>query len=307
MKPLVKFELIVAPVSFVLIFASGIAGHGAVLAGADAKVAERFAYLFIFIFFCCFGFALIGLMLHAFTALQNGIGNGGAPFIRFLAQHETGITLAVWGFLGVGALIAAPFALYEAGWRLPLRSRGVLVADIGMTMNEVKQRSTIPWREPTHMGDGSYMIVEDMTFDYQISDSKVRFPLSRYFWLRTDAKEARLVDINIGVNPEKLPLAEIEAFERAAHLQLHNDGWMPGHYVARSEETVRLWAGRHTSGDGRYWLKNGEVVSFERRRMDDEVRDEPPGSGLFIVNLHFWRKSEHEDLVFEPSAWRPGL
>jgi hypothetical protein len=307
MKPLVKFELIVAPASFALIFVSGIAGHGAVLAGVDSKTAERFVYAFILFFFCCFGFSLIGLMLHAFTALQIGMGNGRSSFIQFLAQHETGITFAVWGFLGVGTLIAAPFALYEAGWRLPLRSRGALIADIGMTMSEVQQRSTIPWREPTHMGDGSYMIVEDMTFDYQIGNSSVRFPLSRYFWLRTNAKDARLADINIGVNPEKLPLPEIEAFERAAHLQLHNNGWMPGQYVAYSEETIHMWGGKRTTGDGRFWLKNDTVISFERKRMDDEVRDEPPGSCLFIVDLHFWPKSEHTEVVFEPSAWRPGL
>ena len=305
MKPLVKFELVVAPVSFVLIFVSGIAGRGAVLAGVDSKVAERFVYLFIFLLFCCVGVAVIGRMLPAGTALLLRIGNGNASFIQLLARHETGITLAVWAFLGVGTLIAAPFALYEAGWRLPLRSRGVFVADLGMTIEEVHRRSTIPWQEPYHMSDGSYHSTRELVFDFQIGN--VKFPNSRYYWIGTKPHDRHIVDMNIGVNPEKLPLAEIEAFEQAAHLQLHNDGWMPGHYVARSEQTVHLWGGKRTSGDGRYWLKNDTVISFERKRMDDEVRDEPPGSGVFIDNLHFAPKSDDREVVFEPSAWRPGL
>ena len=306
MKPLVKFELIAGALAFALIFAAGAVGKLAQMAGVDPKAAERAVYASIFLFFCVFGFCAIGLMVHVFTALQTGIGNGNAPMVRFLARHETGVVLGVWGFLGIGALLAAPFVLWEAGFRPTLRSKGMLEADIGMTMAEVRQRSTVPWRDPTHMGDGTEMLVVDAVFDYRLGTPPVDFPQSRYFWLRT-AANGRLNDINIGITPEKLPLKEIDAFNLDCQRRLFAAGWMPGHLVADSEETVRMWGGKRTSQDGRYWLKNDTVISFERQRMDDEQPNEPPGSGEFVVSIHLEPKSEARDVVFEPSAWRPPL
>jgi hypothetical protein len=160
MKGLVKFEIVVAAVSFCLIFVAGVIGRLAVQAGNDPKTVDPTVRAAILIFFCLFGFSCIGLMLHVFTVLQIAIGNRNAPMIRFLTLHETGVTFAVWGFLGIGALVAIPFALEDAGFHLPLRSEGVLAADIGMTIDEVKQKSTIKMRDPRHMTDGSYMGVE---------------------------------------------------------------------------------------------------------------------------------------------------
>ncbi|HLX81510.1 MAG TPA: hypothetical protein VKS43_13100, partial [Burkholderiales bacterium] len=157
---------------------------------------------------------------------------------------------------------------------------------------------------PTHMADGTDMIVEDMVFDYQLGTPPVQFPQARYFWLRT-APNGRLADMNIGITPEKRPVKEIDAFQLDAQRRLFSAGWMPGHLVADSEETVRMWGGKRTSQDGRYWLKNDTVISFERQRMDDEQPNEPPGSGEFVVNIHLEPKSEARDIVFEASAWRP--
>jgi hypothetical protein len=304
MKSLVKFELIAGSLAFALIFAAGAAGRLAQMAGVDPKTADRAVYGSIFLFFCVFGFCAIGLMVHVFVALQAGIGNGNTPMVRFLAQHETGLVLGAWGFLGMGALIAAPFVLWQVAGPRTRPSKGALEADIGMTMAEVRQRSTVPWRAPTHMPDGSEMLVEDMVFDYRLGTPPVRFPQSRYFWLRT-APNGRLADMNIGITPEKLPLKEMEAFELDARRRLFSAGWMPGHFVADSEETVRMWGGKRTSQDGRYWLKNDTVVSFERQRMDDEQPNEPPGSGEFVVHIHLEPKADARDVVFEPSAWQP--
>jgi len=304
MKPLVKLELIAGALGFALIFVAGAAGKLAQMAGVDVKTAERGVYASIFFFFCVFGFCAIGLMVHVFTALQTGIGNGNTPMVRFLVQHETGVVLATWGFLGVGALLAGGFLLLQSSFGHTLRSKGTLEADIGMTMAEVRQRSTIPWRDPTHMVDGTEMVVEDMVFEYRLGMPPVQFPQSRYYWLRT-AKNGRLSDINIGITPEKLPLKEIEAFKLDVQRRLFSAGWMPGHLVADSEETVRMWGGKRTSQDGRYWLRRDTVIDIERSRMDEEQRDEPPGSGEFVLYIHLEPKSEARDVVFEPSAWTP--
>src|SRR5437868_7989526 len=98
------------------------------------------------------------------------------------------------------------------------------------------------------MGGGSRMGVEQMVFDFQIGDSTVRFPQSRYYWLETPKNDPHISVLNIGITPRKMPKPELDAFQRAAQQQLSNDGWMPGHYLARSAETIRLWGGSRTAG-----------------------------------------------------------
>jgi hypothetical protein len=305
MKGLVKYEIVMATVSFALIFLAGVAGHMAVQAGSDQKTVDPIVHAAILILFCFFGFSCIGLMLHVFTVLQIAIGNGNAPMIRFLTLHETGVIFAAWGFLGMGALVAIPFALEDAGFHLPLRSEGVLAADLGMTIDEVKQKSTIKMRDPRHMADGSYMGVEKMVFEFRIGDSPVRFPQSRYYWLETPKNDPHISVLNVGITPRKMPRRDLDTFQHAAQSQLFANGWMPGHYVAHSEETVRLWGGKHTSEDGRYWLKGDTVLSFERNRIDEEKPNEPFDSGEYIVDIHLESKDKYRDVVFESSAWSP--
>jgi hypothetical protein len=306
MKALPKLEIAAAVASFALIFVSGVFRLLLIRAGVDEKAAKSAMAAWAIFFFLIFGFSCIGLMIHVFIVLQVRIGNGAAPMIRFLSDHETGVTFAFWGFLGMGALLAVPFALRDMGFSFewPLRSAGVLVADIGMTIDEVRQRSTLKMEEPRLMGDGSRLTVKSPVFDYQIGNSNVRFPQSRYYWLETGKRgDARILVANIGISPRKMPKPDLEAFQRRAQDQLLADGWMPGHYLAKSEETVRLWAGKKTAGDGRYWTRGGTLLIFEVSRMDEEKRDEPPGSGEFILNIALRTKDSDRDLVFERSAW----
>lgn len=305
MRGLVKAEVLVAAISFVLIFLSGVTGHFIALAGVEQKTVDMGVKAAILLFFFLFGFSLIGLMLHVFIVMQAGAGNGNVPMIRFLTDHEAGITFAAWGFLALGTVVAVPFALYDIGFRLPLRSQGVLSADIGMTIEEVKQRSSIKMKEPGHMGDGSRMGVEDMVFEFRIGDSAVRFPQSRYYWLQTPKNDPHVSVLNIGITPEKMSKAALDTFQRAAQTQLFTNGWMPGHYIADSEKTVQLWGGKHTSGDGRYWAKGNTLLIFERSRMDEEKPGEPPDSGEYIIAIQMRPKDSDRDLVFERSAWPP--
>ena len=305
MKPLLKFEIFVAIASFVLIFFSGAGGEIAVRLGVPRETADVVVHSAILLLFCPFGFACVGLVLHVFVILQVGIGNGGAPFISFLSKHETGVTFAAWGFLGIGTLVAMPFALADVGVKLPLRSQGILIANVGMTVEEVRQRSTLPIREPFQTFDGSRKSSEQVVFEFRVAGSNLRFPLSRYYWIETEKNDSHIKVINVGITPRKMPKRELDAFQRTVQAQLFADGWMPGHYLADSEKTVRLWAGKHTSGDGRYWLKGSAVLIFHRNRMDEEKRDEPPNAGEYIIAISLWPKDFDRELVFEPSAWTP--
>jgi hypothetical protein len=303
---LTKLEAAGAILSFALVLCGGVVRIVATRLGVASKTAEALSWVWMLGFFFIFGICCIGLMIHVFVILQTRIGNGAAPMVRFLVDHETGVTLGFWAFLALGALIAIPFALQDLGMQLSLgKSKGTLVADIGMTMDEVKARSSLPLKEPTRMGDGSLMAVQDQIFDYRIGDSSVVFPQSRYYWLTIEkGGDRRLVVANIGITPRKMPRTELDAFQRRLQEQLSAEGWMPGHYVAHSEETVRLWSGKRTTGDGRYWTRGNTLLIFEVQRMDEEQRDEPPGSGEFILYLDLRPKDHDRDLVFEPSAWQ---
>ena len=304
-KILPRIEAIAAIASFALIFLCGLARQLAIQAGVDAKTADIATRCAVLLLFCIFGFSCIGLMVHVFVLLQVRIGNAAAPMIRFLADHETGVTLVFWAFLGLGTLIALPFMLKDLiGLEIPLgRSQGLLVADIGMTIDEVKQRSTLKMVDPRVMGDGSRMGVEQVVFDYQIGNSAVRFQQSRYYWLETRKGDPHISVLNIGITPRKMPKPELEAFQHRLQGELLADGWMPGHHVADSEETVRMWGGKRTSGDGRYWARGNTLLSFETSRMDEEKAGEPRGSGEFVVYIHLTPKSREHELVFERSAW----
>jgi hypothetical protein len=305
MRALTRFELIAAIVSFALIFVCGAAKEIAVRRGVDEAAADKGAKAAILLLFFIFGLSCIGLMVHLFVVLQRSVGNAGAPMVGFLAAHETGVTLVMWGFMGLGILIALPFILKDmVGLSMPLRSGGVLVADIGMSLDEVRARSTLRIKDPRAMPEGAFFTAEDVTFDYRVGDSSIIYPQSRYYWIWTGKHgDSRITSMNMGITPRKLPKAELENFQRKLQHDLLADGWMPGHYVARTEETVRLWGGKRTTGDGRFWLRRNTVLIFNTRRIDEEKRDEPRGSGEFILYLDLRPREDEKDVVFELSAW----
>ena len=195
--------------------------------------------------------------------------------------------------------------IFGSSCEIPIgSSKGILVADIGMTFDEVKQRSTLKLKPPRRMGDGTQLDIETVVFDYQIGDSAVRFPSSRYYWMGTrKADKEHIGEMNIGITPKKMPKPDLEAFQHRLQAQLFADGWMPGHYIATSEQVVQLWAGKRTTGEGRYWLRGNTVVIFEVSRMDERKRDEPEGAGEYIVSLAIRPKGDDAELVFERSAW----
>jgi hypothetical protein len=299
MKSLTRVEIAVACISFAGIFVVGIAGK--LLPAMQSAVP-----VLILLLFFLFGFACIGLMIHAFIALQAGIGNAGLPMVRFLREHERGVTYGAWGFLGVGVLIAAPFALHDMGleFKLPVaKAKGLLVADIGMTLDDVQRRSTIRLAKTFTDPSGQTYCIGRIVFDYQMNDSAIRFPQSRYYWMTTAKHHPHLNALNIGITPEKLPRSELNAFRRRMRQALKDDGWMPGHFVYTKEEDIHLVGGR-TIGDGRYWLKHDTLLIFEENRMDDQKPGEDRATaGQWILYIDLRPRDHEPRLVFEASAW----
>lgn len=255
----------------------------------NSETVERTMKIAVFMLFLIFAFALIPLLLHVFLSLQERMGNANAGMIRFLRSHENGVVYFVWGFYLLGLLIALP-VMWTDFFGFPSyigRSQGVLRANIGMTLEEVQRGSTLKVAEGKREGlTGSRMSIADVVFDFEVAGTGMRFPSSRYYWMNTGAHDdLKLNSINIGISSRKMTLDGIHAFEQQLRQQLTQDGWQAGHYVYKTEESVRLHGGEKTGGEGQYWAKGGTLLIFETKRMDDAKSGEDPAAGEYILYI----------------------
>jgi hypothetical protein len=306
MKSLTRAEVIAAIASFAGIFVAAIVAHLLVLAGLPENIVQNTLKVVVLLLFCVFAFSLIGLMIHVFVVLQGGIGNANVGMVKFLRENERLVTFCAWGFLGLGALIAIPAALWDSGmqWSPSLKSEGVLVADIGMTLDEVQKRSSLKLHQPFAVQNiGETYCIAEAVFDYQLGDSGMRFPKSRYYWLVTGQHgDPHLAAVNIGVSPEKLPRLDFDRYVQSVRRRLKDDGWIPGHFVWKSAEDIQLHSGATSTGDGRYWKRGGTLLILEQKRMDDEQNGEDKATaGEFILYLDLRPLSAEPTLVFHPN------
>jgi hypothetical protein len=258
----------------------------------------------VFSLFLVMGFSGLALMLRLFVAGQRRIGNEGHPLVRLLAAHDTAVMTGLFALVGLGLAIAIPAAMSDGffgpeaqRWIKGLgrpRPSGVLVANIGMTLDDVRRRSTVPVPAgaPSVL-TGSTTVIGDMPFEFRIADTGMAFPGARYFFLVTRKKgDQHLESMNVGVSAEALPRGEFDAFRRRIQEQFQSDGWAAGRFVYRTEQERQLHGGMTSSGEGSYWLKGDTLVSFEPKRVDDEQRGEDPGTaGKWILALSLWDRA----------------
>lgn len=165
------------------------------------------------------------------------------------------------------------------------KSQGTLVADIGMTLDDVKQRSSLAVVPGFRQGlTGSHLSIGTVVFDLQIGDSGVRFPVCRYYWLETgNHDDPKLAHLNIGVSNVKMPLPQLDAFEDGLRQQLKGHGFAACRFLNNTEKQLQLSGGKPTTGDGRYYARGGTLVIFQRNRIDEQKRGEDPRAGEWIL------------------------
>ena len=252
----------------------------------------------VFSLFLVMGFSGLALMLRLFVAGQRKIGNEAHPLVRLFVEHDTAVMLGLFGLCAAGLALAIPAAIKDGFFGADAqrsvaaafrpRSAGVLVANVGMALDDVRRRSTVTVPEGTRsVLDGSTTVIADTVFDFEIADTGMRFPGSRYFFLVTrKAGDPRLESMNVGVSPDALPRPAFDEFRRRAREQFEADGWTSGRFVYRTAEEQRLHGGMTSSGEGSFWLKGEALVSFEPKRVDDAQRGEDPRTaGQWILAL----------------------
>ena len=273
-----------------------------------------------FAVFLTIGFAAVPLMLRLFLAGQRYIGNAGHPLVRMLSEHQALVVGGVWCMFAAGLAIAMPVMLrdefFGPGPRIWLetmlagRTQGVLVANVGMTVEEIRRRSTVPLPEAGPDGlTGSTNLIGEVVFDWEIADTGTRFERCRYYFIVTRPKgDVHVRSINVGVSPRALPRAEHDEAMRRTQERLRADGWASGRYVYRKPEQIALHGGKTSAGEGYYWLKGEALIHLEPKRVDDEQRGEDPRTaGKWILAVSLGERatsSSYEGLEFTPAPPR---
>lgn len=219
-------------------------------------------------------------MLRVFLWGQRRIGNEAVPMVRFLADHQSGVVLAMWAVFALGLAVALPAMVadeffgrearlwLEARWRGP--SRGVLTANVGMLIDDVRRGSTLPLAEPRGESlTGSSRLVGETVFDLEIAGTGTRFPGCRYYFIVTRPRGDRHVEsMNVGVSPHAMTRAEHETEWRSVQERPRADGW-------------------RADRDGAYWLKGDALLHLEPKRVDEEQRGEDAATaGRFMLAVH---------------------
>jgi hypothetical protein len=204
--------------------------------------------IFVFAVFLAMGLSAMPLMLRLFLAGQRRIGNAAHPLVRLLAAHETFVVVGFWSMCAVGLAIAIPFAIKDgffgpaAGAWLETamigRSRGVLVANAGMTVDEVRRRSTLAVAEAKGESlTGSSRLIAEVVFDLQIGDTGTRLEGCRYYFVVTRPRgDLHVESMNVGVSPRARTRAELDEAMRGTRERLRADGWAMGRFVYRTAE-----------------------------------------------------------------------
>jgi hypothetical protein len=218
----------------------------------------------------------------------------------------------MWTIILLGSLIALPFFAADmfGSASAPLKSTGTLVANVGVPLEDVEKRSTLKLATPTRINsNGSRMTAGGAVFDWEVANTGLRFENCRYYWLETyEHDDTRLKKLNIGVSPQKIAHTNLLAAERQIQERLQADHWKAGHFVHRTEKEQVLHGGATTSGEGKYWLKDGTLLILSSKRMDEEKRGEDPqtaGEFILVLDLVPRDDSLYSKLEFNGDAAQP--
>ncbi|MDQ6632740.1 MAG: hypothetical protein M3Y82_13460 [Verrucomicrobiota bacterium] len=262
-----------------------------------------------------FAFSLLPLMLHLFVVLQGKIGNGELAPIRFLREHERGVTFAFWGVFTAGLLIALPVMWTDLfgfdkplfGFAKPLpRKQGAIVANVGMTPAQAAARSSFKISPGIRESfTGSSMSISQGIFDFEVADDGIRFENCRYCAIQTGPHDnPDIVHINVGISTRKMPRDKFKAETESIRRRLLAAGWLAGHYEFTDPEKITLHGGTR-EGDGRYWAKDSALLILSEKRMDDKQPNENSATaGEFIHVLDVLPRNDpsYQKLIFEPQA-----
>jgi hypothetical protein len=250
----------------------------------DSSATQLAARIIFFGLFLAFAYSTIPLGLKLFLAGQTVVGNADVGIIRAVAAHQTGVVIGAWLFISLGLAIAIPAALrdgffgYTPGPPVLGASQGTLVAQPGMTVDEMKRQSSLKIK-----GSADSVFADGGVFDFTVGDTGLIIAGCRYYFITTSSKDRDHIDMmSIGTSIRKVPRPELEAANAGLRARLAGGGWLAGHEVYRTEQDRTLHGGAARGRAGAVWLKGDTVLHILTRRMDDAKLGDPPDAGEWI-------------------------
>ncbi len=216
------------------------------------------------------------------------------------AQHASFIRAGVTLSLASAILLSAACNILPSGLNaLAGKSEGTLVANMGMTLEEVQGRSTLKLAPTVHYPTGEEMTAGGARFDFEVAGTKIRFEGCRYYWLMTHQHgDLKLETVNIGASPDKLNIVKLAAaYDRVAQ-QLREDGWLQGHlHMESPDEFVppkkRPW------GNLFVWAKGDTLMMLRDKRMDEEKPGEEESAGEYIMYVELHPRHDESYKIWE--------
>lgn len=185
------------------------------------------------------------------------------------------------------------------------KSEGTLVANIGMSLAEVAQRSTLKLANVFHYPSGGELQSGQAVFDLELAGTGLRFERCRFYWLMTGKDDARLAEIIVYATPSDWTWDKLEPLQQSMRQKLRADGWQPGRFVYHTPEEQALHAGAG-DGYGNYWLKDDVLLMLDPRPTETQISGTDPHAGQFTlyIRIHPLRSADQPNLEF-PGRTQP--
>jgi hypothetical protein len=181
------------------------------------------------------------------------------------------------------------------------QSQGKLLASTGMTLDEVRQKSTLKLGEGYYSGvdAGGYSGPRDTTisssevlFDFELAGSpKLQFKNCKYYQLRTGTDDdPKLIEINIGIAEQKMRWAELVKSMQQIEQLLIDEGWKPARYkdgTTASESLNKILKADAPAqlNAGFTWSKGDVALTLSAKRMRKAEKDEDTAAKVDFINF----------------------
>ena len=154
--------------------------------------------------------------------MATGYGQMGRRFF-----NQPYVPMAVLsGVLGMAILVTMLVFPFNAAYKW-FASDGRLVADVGMTLEEVQRRSTLKLAPAAAQGDGSTQTTvsgENLGFDFELANKGLKFEWARAYLLTLN-EEQKVREINVELSRSPQAWRELATSVRSLDESLEDRGW----------------------------------------------------------------------------------
>ena len=253
-------------------------------------------------------FSAIPVIVMLVLGLQKQVGNEQVAAVAAAIKRRNSIIHMLWALMALGSVIAIPAAILGGAFDTrslsdPLASgqhtdigasQGMLIAKPGMTLDEMKQASSLAINavgQRTTTG----AITSGIVFDFKVAGTDTTFERCRYYFVSTFTNDPQHIQsLSIGTSTFKQSHAALNETNADLRRKLAADGWLAGHEEYKTEEDQTLHGGATHGPEGDLWLKDGTLLHLEIKRMDDTLPGEDPNTaGEWVQTVTLWGPKDY--------------